>query len=532
MKSAATSGNPASKLAFGAAGLFIITCGLVLTSMIDNNTEGAGAAESAGAMIAPPAAQDAGGDVSQEIVLPADAALAPVGQPAALPVQAQQNAAAPAEQAAPVAAATPAAPAASDQAPRNTEAATPAAPAMPASQSQAAATPATAATPAAPASQTRAAATPATAATPAAPASQTQAAATPETRRSPQMTTRAQSTQPRTRMQEPRATRGTPTTLDPQMRPAYPTAPPALSESALPDAGRTDAITAPGRTSNIGANVRPPKTVAGESVDRRTVSIHDYRWHVTKVLGVQALPPGQQQVSGYTQTGPNSYEARSAISALRPVVEQGIADVLRSSPNLKGVALERRVAQRLTQLNDWEDLNLRTQENIEMLVGFDLSYMSNRIREPVFNHLLHSPMPFGDLDVVLPPEGRIRLSYTHTLDKNWTQAVHLGDGIFKIWMISNNNNGSHTGHIMGSFMVQLTPDTSIEEARRIGNRMLSNQNKNNQLYLDEAAKDILYGKTDFLDFSDMSKEDRQAVYRGKERGSLAGNTDPNRTPYN
>ena len=54
----------------------------------------------------------------------------------------------------------------------------------------------------------------------------------------------------------------------------------------------------------------------------------------------------------------------------------------------------------------------------------------------------------------------IDLGYTHTLSKKKTRVTDLGDGVFKVWMISNNGNGSHTGHNLGSFMVQLDPETS------------------------------------------------------------------------
>ena len=61
---------------------------------------------------------------------------------------------------------------------------------------------------------------------------------------------------------------------------------------------------------------------------------------------------------------------------------------------------------------------------------------------------------------MLTPNTTIDLGYTHTLDKDWTRVGHLGDGVWKVWLISNNNNGSHTGHNLGEFKVQLTADIS------------------------------------------------------------------------
>ena len=144
--------------------------------------------------------------------------------------------------------------------------------------------------------------------------------------------------------------------------------------------------------------------------------------------------------------------------------------------------------------------------------------MNKRLREDTINHLLHSPLPFGYIDEVLSPDTTIDMGYTHTLDKDWTEAAHLGDGVFQILMISNNNNGSHTGHVMGSFKVQLSPTTTLAQARDIGNDMVRNRNKNNKLYLDEAARRVLYGETPRLDFSGLSEEERRAIYDGRGLG--------------
>ena len=71
---------------------------------------------------------------------------------------------------------------------------------------------------------------------------------------------------------------------------------------------------------------------------------------------------------------------------------------------------------------------------------------------------------------------------------------------------------------MGSFKVQLTPTTTLAEARDIGNDMVENRNKNNKLYLDEAARRILNGTTPRLDFSGLSEAERKAIYDGRGLG--------------
>ena len=67
-------------------------------------------------------------------------------------------------------------------------------------------------------------------------------------------------------------------------------------------------------------------------------------------------------------------------------------------------------------------------------------------------------------------------------------------------MISNNNNGSHTGHSLGSFKVDLGENADAAIAKQIGNSMVTNTNDNNKLYLDQAARDILYGETEQTEF--------------------------------
>lgn len=246
--------------------------------------------------------------------------------------------------------------------------------------------------------------------------------------------------------------------------------------------------------------------------------VHNFLDHVDELLGSHMLADGQLAYGGYQQIGPYDIEARSTITALQPVIEQAITDVMQRDPNVRGEELERKVAKRITELNDWKNLNSHTRENMMILSGIDIEAMDKRERENTVNHLQHSPLPFGAIEEVLSPDTTIDLGYTHTLDKKWTQAADLGDGVFRIIMVSNNNNGSHTGHNLGSFKVQLSPGTSVDEARRIGNEMVENKNKNNKLYLDEAARRILYGQTPWLDFSYLSPEEKRATYAGKRLG--------------
>ena len=97
------------------------------------------------------------------------------------------------------------------------------------------------------------------------------------------------------------------------------------------------------------------------------------------------------------------------------------------TPGRSGQDLERRVAKRLTELNDWKNLNRQTRENMMVLTGVDIEDMNKRLREDTINHLLHSPLPFGYIDETLSPDMTIEMGYTHTLDKDWTEAAHLGE---------------------------------------------------------------------------------------------------------
>lgn len=237
--------------------------------------------------------------------------------------------------------------------------------------------------------------------------------------------------------------------------------------------------------------------MAGGATETHGYSVHDFTSHVIATLGEQMLAPGQQQYGGYERNG-DVITARSPITGLRPVAEQAIAQVKRAHPELTGAELESKIAQRLTDLNDWEDLRSKTQEKMTQLSGIDIASMGEEERETRINHLQHSPLPFGDITEVLTPDVTIDLGYTHTLDKEWTIAEDQGNGVFKITLVSNNDNGAHTGHILGSFRVQTPEGTSVRKARRIGNEMVHNENDNDKLLLDEAVKKILYGETPLL----------------------------------
>ena len=218
---------------------------------------------------------------------------------------------------------------------------------------------------------------------------------------------------------------------------------------------------------------------------------HDFYQHVRHMFPA-AMAPTQQQYGGYYVTGNKQITARSPITGLQPVIEQAVAQVKAANPNLTGEALEAKIANKLTNLNDWENLTPQTQQALIRLTGTDYSKMTAAEREKSINHLLHSPLPFGEINQPLTKDWTINLGFTHTLDKTKTTAEDLGNGYFRINLISNNNNGSHTGHSLGSFVLQLDPGTKVEDAKKAGNAMVTNTNDNNKLYLDEAARNYLY----------------------------------------
>lgn len=231
------------------------------------------------------------------------------------------------------------------------------------------------------------------------------------------------------------------------------------------------------------------------------VDYHSYLEHVTAVLGTKLLAPDQGAYGTYQEVAPGQIQARSTITGLRPVIEEAIARVKKDNPKAKGEELERKIAQQLTNLNDWENLTPQTQAKLSLLAGVDFEAMGGKEREQKLNHFLHTVQPFGDITTPLSPDTIIDMGYTHTLDKEWTQAEDKGNGLFKITMVSNNNDGSHTAHVLGSFLVQFPPGTTAKQAKNMGNEMVSNDNNNERLYLDLSARNILYGVTPPIDFT-------------------------------
>ena len=241
---------------------------------------------------------------------------------------------------------------------------------------------------------------------------------------------------------------------------------------------------------------------------------HSFVGHVIGLLGTDALAPGQQVSGGFERIDDNTIRAVSPITGLRPVIEQAIDQVVKKGADIGGERTEAKVAKQLTQLNDWNQLKPETQEAIMILSGIDFAAMSKQDQELTINHLQHSPLPFGNLTDVLSPDTTIEYGYTHTLDKKRTRVQDLGNGQFRIFMISNNNNGSHTGHSLGSFTIQLGPDATAADAKKAGNNMVENTNNNNRLYLDETAKKVLYGEIPRLDFSGLTEDEKASLYKG------------------
>jgi len=181
---------------------------------------------------------------------------------------------------------------------------------------------------------------------------------------------------------------------------------------------------------------------------------HNFYTHVEHAYPA-LLAGGQEQFGGYSYVSETEIVARSPITGLKPVIDQAIAQVKAAKPNLEGLALESAIAQKLTQLNDWGALTTATQNQIMIMSQIDFGSMSKADQEASINHLLHSPLAFGNITDTLTSDTTIYMSYTHTLDKTKTTAEDLGNGLYKISMISNNNNGSHTGHNLGSFVVDM-----------------------------------------------------------------------------
>jgi hypothetical protein len=217
---------------------------------------------------------------------------------------------------------------------------------------------------------------------------------------------------------------------------------------------------------------------------------HDFVHHVG-MLGLDSmLAQGQQSYGGWSWNADGSIDASSPITGLTPVIAESYREALEENPDATGQELESLVANKLTGNNDWEQLEDQTQQEIMRITGVDFENMDEETREKTLNHVLHSPLPFGDLGEI-PAGTQINMGFTHTLDKDDTLVEDLGNGKFKISMISNNNNGSHTGHNLGSFTIDLGPGATAEQAKEVGNDMINNDNNNDKLSLDPAAYNYL-----------------------------------------
>ena len=113
----------------------------------------------------------------------------------------------------------------------------------------------------------------------------------------------------------------------------------------------------------------------------------------------------------------------------------------------------------------------------------------------------------------------IDLGYTHTRDKNWTEVEYMGNNVYKITVVSNNNNGSHTGHEMGTAYVEMPAGTSLKEAKKIGNRMIPSTNKNNKLTIDPAARELFdtlpRGASPMILFEHLTEAEQNAFFEGR-----------------
>ena len=126
------------------------------------------------------------------------------------------------------------------------------------------------------------------------------------------------------------------------------------------------------------------------------------------------------------------YRGTSLVTALRPIIEEAIDREIKRNPRLEGEAVERKIANRLTNLNNFSQLQESTQEKLIEMTGIDFHAMSKQERERTINHLQHSPVPFGSIESVLTPDTVIDLGFTHTLDKKYTRVGYLGDGVWKV----------------------------------------------------------------------------------------------------
>ena len=95
----------------------------------------------------------------------------------------------------------------------------------------------------------------------------------------------------------------------------------------------------------------------------------------------------------------------------------------------------------------------------------------------------------------------------------------MGNNVYKITVVSNNNNGSHTGHEMGTAYVEMPAGTSLKEAQKIGNKMIPSTNKNNKLTIDPAARALFdslpRGASPMILFEHLTEEEQNAFFEGR-----------------
>jgi hypothetical protein len=256
--------------------------------------------------------------------------------------------------------------------------------------------------------------------------------------------------------------------------------------------------------------------------DDKGYDVHGHVEHSVALLGQQVLIPGQAATGGFIQTDANTYVAYSPVTAMLPVAIQDNKEVLEDRPNLEGERLYRKLAEEYTGSNDYENLDRDAQRAINILTCTDWSQVKRRVRENTINHLLHSPISFGTIGSVDDPistDVTIDLGYTHTRDENWTEVEYMGNNVYKITVVSNNNNGSHTGHAMGTAFVEMPAGTSLREAQKIGNRMIPSTNKNNKLTIDPAARALFEalprGASPMILFEHLSEQEQNAFFEGR-----------------
>lgn len=255
--------------------------------------------------------------------------------------------------------------------------------------------------------------------------------------------------------------------------------------------------------------------------DDKGYDVHGHVEHSVFLLGQQVLIPGQAATGGFIQVSDNQYVAYSPVTAMLPVAIQDNKEVVNKKPNLEGEELYRKLAQEYTGSNDYKNLDEDAQRAINILTCTDWSSVKKSVRENTINHLLHSPISFGTIGSVDDPistDVTIDLGYTHTRDKNWTEVEYMGNNVFKITVVSNNNNGSHTGHEMGTAFVEMPAGTTLREAQDIGNKMIPSQNKNNKLTIDSAAKALFealpVGASPLILFEHLTEEEQNAYFQG------------------